>query len=44
MRRHRLTTENEAINGIRVRGIEVSRIEGLTDAVFGFAVKLVILR
>ncbi|UTW54290.1 TMEM175 family protein [Kordiimonas sp. SCSIO 12610] len=43
MRRHRLTTENETINGIRVRGIEVSRIEGLTDAVFGLAVTLLIV-
>ena len=43
MRKHRLTSENEEINGIRVRGIEVSRIEGLTDAVFGLAVTLLIV-
>lgn len=29
--------------GIRVRGIEVSRMEGLTDAMFGFAITLLIV-
>ncbi len=43
MRKHRLTSENGEINGIRVRGTEVSRIEGLTDAVFGLAVTLLIV-
>jgi uncharacterized membrane protein len=43
MRKHRLISENEKINGIRVRGIEVSRVEGLTDAVFGLAVTLLIV-
>lgn len=43
MRRHMLTGENEEILGIRVRGIEVTRLEGLTDAMFGFAVTLLIV-
>ncbi|WP_262695603.1 TMEM175 family protein [Kordiimonas aquimaris] len=43
MRKHMLTSENETMNGIRVRGTEVSRVEGLTDAVFGLAVTLLIV-
>lgn len=43
MRRHMLTSENEEINGIRVRGLEVSRLEGLTDAMLGFAITLLIV-
>lgn len=43
MRRHMLTHEGEEMQGIRVRGIEVSRLEGLTDAVIGFAVTLLIV-
>lgn len=43
MRRHMLSSENEEMQGIRVRGIEVSRLEGLTDAVIGFAVTLLIV-
>lgn len=43
MRRHMLRSENEEMQGIRVRGIEVTRLEGLTDAMFGFAVTLLIV-
>lgn len=43
MRKHMLTNENEEMQGIRVRGVEVSRLEGLTDAMFGFAVTLLIV-
>lgn len=43
MRRYMLKDENEEMQGIRVRGIEVSRLEGLTDAMFGFAVTLLIV-
>lgn len=43
MRRHMLTSENEEMQGIRVRGLEVTRLEGLTDAMFGFAITLLIV-
>ena len=43
MRRHMLTHENEEMQGIRVRGLEVTRLEGLTDAMFGFAITLLIV-
>lgn len=43
MRRHMLTSADEEMSGIRVRGTEVSRLEGLTDAVIGFAVTLLIV-
>jgi len=38
-----LTHEGEEMLGIRVRGIEVTRLEGLTDAMFGFAITLLIV-
>jgi uncharacterized membrane protein len=38
-----LTSEDEEMQGIRVRGTHVSRLEGLTDAVIGFAVTLLIV-
>ena len=43
MRRHMLTHENEEMQGIRVRGIEVTRLEGLTDAMIGFSITLLIV-
>lgn len=43
MRKHMLKHEGEEMTGIRVRGIEVSRMEGLTDAMFGFAITLLIV-
>jgi len=43
MRQHMLMSENEKMAGIRVRGMHVSRLEGLTDAVIGFAVTLLIV-
>lgn len=43
MRRHILAHEGEMMTGIRVRGLEVTRLEGLTDAVFGFAITLLIV-
>ncbi len=43
MRKHMLASENEVMQGIRVRGINVTRLEGLTDAVIGFAVTLLIV-
>lgn len=38
-----LRHENEEMQGIRVRGIEVTRLEGLTDAMIGFSVTLLIV-
>lgn len=43
MRKHILAHEGETMQGIRVRGLEVTRLEGLTDAVFGFAITLLIV-
>ncbi len=43
MRRHMLTSEDEEMQGIRVRGLEVTRLEGLTDAMLGFAITLLIV-
>lgn len=43
MRKHILLSEGEEIKGIRVRGLEVTRLEGLTDAVIGFAITLLIV-
>ncbi|MBO6503184.1 MAG: DUF1211 domain-containing protein [Kordiimonadaceae bacterium] len=43
MRRHMLSHEGEEMTGIRVRGVEVTRMEGLTDAMFGFAITLLIV-
>ena len=43
MRKYMLTSENEKMGGVRVRGIEVSRLEGLTDAVIGLAITLLIV-
>lgn len=43
MRRHMLSHEGEDMQGIRVRGIEVTRLEGLTDAMFGFSITLLIV-
>ncbi|WP_286830855.1 MULTISPECIES: TMEM175 family protein [Kordiimonas] len=43
MRRHMLTSVDEEMSGIRVRGTHVSRLEGLTDAVIGFAITLLIV-
>ncbi len=43
MRRHMLKHEGEEMRGIRVRGLEVTRLEGLTDAMIGFAVTLLIV-
>lgn len=43
MRRHMLSHEGEEMQGIRVRGIEVTRMEGLTDAMFGFSITLLIV-
>lgn len=43
MRRHMLRHEGEEMTGIRVRGLEVTRMEGLTDAMFGFAITLLIV-
>ena len=43
MRRHMLAHEGEEMDGIRVRGLEVTRMEGLTDAMFGFAITLLIV-
>lgn len=43
MRRHMLSHEGEEMQGIRVRGIEVTRMEGLTDAMLGFAITLLIV-
>ncbi|TNE63316.1 MAG: DUF1211 domain-containing protein [Alphaproteobacteria bacterium] len=43
MRQHLMKSEKETINGVRVRGGQVSRIEGLTDAVIGFAITLLIV-
>ncbi len=38
-----LSHEGEEMQGIRVRGLEVTRLEGLTDAMFGFAITLLIV-
>lgn len=43
MRQHMLTSVDEEMSGIRVRGQHVSRLEGLTDAVIGFAITLLIV-
>lgn len=43
MRKHILSSENETMQGIRVRGLEVTRLEGLTDAMLGFAITLLIV-
>src|SRR5262245_59387187 len=32
-----------SVNGFRLRGLEVSRIEGFSDAVFAFAVTLLVV-
>ncbi|NVJ97360.1 MAG: DUF1211 domain-containing protein [Alphaproteobacteria bacterium] len=43
MRQHMLKSADEEMSGIRVRGTHVSRLEGLTDAVIGFAITLLIV-
>lgn len=43
MRQRMLSNEGEEMQGIRMRGDHVTRLEGLTDAVIGFAVTLLIV-
>lgn len=43
MRQHMLKSADEEMDGIRVRGRYVSRLEGFTDAVIGFAITLLIV-
>ena len=43
MRQHMLSSKDEEMQGIRVRGRHFSRLEGVTDAVIGFAVTLLIV-
>ena len=43
IRQHVMTRSNEDGAGFRLRSLEVSRLEGLSDAVFGFAVTLLVV-
>lgn len=43
LRRARLHREPEVVDGFRLRGQEVTRLEGFSDAVFGFALTLLVV-
>ena len=43
IRQHVMSRSNEDSSGFRLRSLEVSRLEGLSDAVFGFAVTLLVV-
>ena len=42
MLRH-LRSDREVVDGFRMRGLEVTRLEGFSDAVFGFALTLLVV-
>jgi uncharacterized membrane protein len=43
LRKARLKSEPEVVNGFRLRGREVTRLEGFSDAVFGFSLTLLVV-
>ncbi len=43
LREARMKRETETVNGFRLRGCEVTRLESFSDAVFGFAVTLLVV-
>jgi uncharacterized membrane protein len=43
LREARLKSEPEIVNGFRLRGREVTRLEGFSDAVFGFSLTLLVV-
>jgi hypothetical protein len=43
LREARLSKEASVIDGFRLRGGEISRVESFSDAVFGFALTLLVV-